>query len=137
MSHTARFWIYHGGVERWDGYHIHGYDQHGYPRGHAGGWVKLSLVNGESVEIVSGGPHDEGYSWTYRTYSYANGVVTCDSYTNGRDCDGPLESWSQSEADINSRADLEWDMGETPDRVLDFQRVSSRQRDHYAEAMGY
>ena len=32
------------------------------------GWVKLSLKDGEAIELHEGGPHEEGYSYTYTVF---------------------------------------------------------------------
>lgn len=113
-KHTARFWMYVND-----------------------GLVKLSIASGSSISFRYGGPHEEGYSYTEVTMRYRNGIVTKKSYTSACDCDGPLESWNTSQADINVRVYLDCFEPVPPEQVLKFERVSGHQRDHYAEAMGY
>jgi hypothetical protein len=73
------------------------------------------------IEIVSGGPHEEGYSYTHEVITqYHDFSISCEITTNARDCDGPLDTYS----------DFVWENGE-------WVKTDSYQRDAYAENMGY
>jgi hypothetical protein len=126
--HTARFW-----------YLVNGH------------LTKLSVYHQERLRYSTGGDTDEGSSWVHKEFTYRNGVVTCKTHIQVRDCDGPFESWNTYTADINDIHPIKdtWasclrysDRDETHDKPetrkgLVWKRQSSRQRDYYAESMGY
>lgn len=98
-----------------------------------GDFVKLSVYHLERLDHVSGGPTEEGYSYTQRQFSYWNGVVTVKTYNNDCDCDGQIESWSTATADINSG----YRLLHVDVPLLSWKRSNEHQRDHQAEAAGY
>lgn len=51
-------------------------------------WVKLTLAPGESRSHVTGGRHEEGYSWTVETWDFDGQTVTREIDTTASDCDG-------------------------------------------------
>lgn len=126
---NARFWHYSSGA----------------------GYVTLTLRPGKAITIRSGGPTDEGFSYTTETYEYdvdENRII----YTaecNARDCDGPLDRVyiSACQLDMLHARDLSqvFDASNWPEEhkacagifMPEWQKLSSSQRDAYAEAAGY
>jgi len=102
------------------------------------GFVKLTLTPGQVVEHFEGGPTEEGLcrEWTTWEYDAESGCVirVYESYT--RDCDGPFETSSRHECPIALLAE-----GYSPEdsgiTYPAWHKTDSRQRDHFAEAMGY
>lgn len=109
------------------------------------GWISITLRPGQSIEYVTGGPTDEGFSWTAERWTYdADEMVVSYSYANrSRDCDGPLDRYSDSEClliDLHALpaepADPEYHWPELPARPA-WSEPNRSQRDHFAEAAGY
>lgn len=115
------------------------------------GYVKLTMRPGESITIRSGGPTDEGYSYTEETYDYdvEAGTVTLTTDTRARDCDGPLDTLHVCSCPIDqlharSMAEV-FDAESWPEEhkaaqgiyTPNWQRLSASQRDYYAESMNY
>lgn len=108
-----------------------------------GSSVKLTLRPGQVLEFTEGGPHDEGFSYTHERFEFDGDVLTSQTSTRSRDCDGPHESYGdyvcpvhKLKAHVPCREYRTWVDGELV-RFPDWERVSAHQRDHYAEAMGY
>jgi hypothetical protein len=105
---------------------------------HNDGWVKLTLKPGQRVELKSGGPTDEGYSYTYEVYEYIGDKIFYEYVNEACDCDGPLSRFGQYECDIIQSKDEERDeFGNLLRHRPQWNRLSCRQRDAYAEAMNY
>lgn len=87
------------------------------------------------LTIESGGPTEEGYSYTTEHYEYhrAEGVVTRETDTRALDCDGRLDRRSLSECPLSDLAAHE----HNGTRFPVWRRVEANQRDYSAEAMGY
>lgn len=106
------------------------------------GWVKLTLRPGQSLSHQSGGPTDEGYSWSSETWEYDGRQVRNSFLATGRDCDGRHESGGACVAALGQLAvefrPLDWDR---PDgdgvMVPHWEREDRYQRDYSAEAAGY
>ena len=97
-------------------------------------YVRLTLSPEKSITLVSGGPDEEGYNITEEEYRHDGDGVICFIHTDGRDCDGPLETFYKGYC----RADgLAQHPAFDHDTMPYWSRVSSSQRDRYAEAMGY
>lgn len=62
----------------------------------AGGWVKLTLRPGQELEHHSGGPCDEGYSYTREKWTHEGDHVRAKWETNASDCDGRLDQGGAS-----------------------------------------
>ncbi len=59
--------------------------------------VRLTLREGAPIRFVTGGPHDEGFSYTHHEYRLEDGRVYSRVYNRSRCCDGPTEStWEGS-----------------------------------------
>jgi hypothetical protein len=124
-------------------------------------WVRITLERDEWLELpTTGGPTDEGYSYTERRYRWNtdNGTVQVESHTQCSDCDGPMEffnsGWCEAHKIANEERELpcSWVTGES-EWVLKQQRWErearpvwapyqwhkgkSSQRDYSAEAMNY
>ena len=119
-----------------------------------GGWVKLTLRPDEYLYTREGGAHDEGYSVTNTEYHYDGKTVTRESHTDSRDCDGRTSHTTLVECRVRklatrapyvdsyfvatARAPHDETYCPHPGAMLPaWERVSSRQRDYAAEAMGY
>lgn len=116
---TARFWVWHNG-----------------------GWVKLSLREGESLQAVSYRETDEGFcsewcTWTFEPADHPFAALVRQEYgTRSRDCDGLHEFYSE----MVCRKDwLKYSQSEDSADVFvpNWESVSKSCRDHAAEAMGY
>jgi hypothetical protein len=109
---TARFWTFH-----------------------RDGWVKLSIRPGASLTALTGGRHDEGFSYTAETFENTGCGVAYQWATWGLDCDGRHESGGGAYCPIP-------DLTATPADTFgparpDWQQTRRHQRDHAAEAAGY
>lgn len=49
---------------------------------------RVSLRDGNKHVFYTGGPTDEGFSRSWRTFSLDDGVLCFEEYSEGRDCDG-------------------------------------------------
>ncbi|MHA1574408.1 MAG: hypothetical protein ACTSX8_10485 [Alphaproteobacteria bacterium] len=119
MAHTkiitARFWVSHG-----DDY------------------VRLSLRDGESVDMFEGGPTDEGSSAKWTTYTRDGDTIACDSQQSSRDCDGAHSSAWECETtirDLTAAEPISWNPERPP--MPQWSALDSSQRDYSAEAAGY
>lgn len=123
---------------------------------HRGGWVKLTLEPGQAVEMESGGPTEEGYSYTSERFEYVTADdegpdrIVCRVYESSRDCDGPMISgrtfWASIADGLRVR-DMAaiFDAENWPEEhkasagilAPEWQKGKGWQRDVYAEAAGY
>ena len=88
------------------------------------------------LEFVGGGPHEEGFSYSYTTFSWDTGeaLPTLHLHTNARDCDGPItHDRTLSFVGLDTKADE--DFGELKIAVWDVK--SSLTHDSNAIAAGY
>lgn len=69
-----------------------------------GGFVKLTLREGQTVEIGRSEPTDEGYSYATDEFSHEGDRVLLRWETGGRDCDGQTSSRGRSAAAIDKLA---------------------------------
>lgn len=101
---------------------------------HNGGYVRLTLRDGQSLSWQTRGPTDEGWHAEGETWRYECGVVLNEMWTDGVDCDGRLSTESEF---VCPWTDLAAHV--TPDKVgtPKWERASAGQRDYSAEAMGY
>ena len=125
MTIAARFWIY------WKG------------------WIKITLQEGETLTLNSGGDIEEGYAYTTETYYHDGTGIHCTTEQNGADCDGrysytrtaytgleelsfcPVYDWSNPAwSDYAGNPPL---LHYSPK----WHRVDERNRDYSAEAMNY
>ena len=89
-------------------------------RNEQGKHVVICLKKGQSFEVHTHHRTDEGYDSTYDVYHFDGRALTHGYGSHGCDCDGPLE---RHYTRVNTSG--QWE------------HISSSQRDHYAEAMGY
>lgn len=127
---TIRFWVYH-----WPKRDPWGPNAGLY---HDGGWVRLTLRPGESLNHYSAAPHEEGYSYHDETWRHAGDRIDGESVCGGSDCDGPIShhwaGYCPIERLAAHRPDiLPPDVPGTPD----WETADRWQRDVYAEAAGY
>ena len=130
MDRTYRFWTRHNG----------------HP-------VRLSLKVGDEINLVSGGPTDEGWSRNEEHFyiDRERGLLVLDYAFDGCDCDGRMSGGSESYAQLDELAATpeRWiychqptalqrlDRGDRPVRVPNWRPLDSWQRDFQAEAAGF
>ncbi len=105
---------------------------------HAGDYARLSLRDGETVELFEGGPTDEGSSSTWTTYRRDGDVITLSSESSGSDCDGRHSSSCECETtigDLQAAEPIPWNLERPP--MPQWRPLGSSQRDYSAEAAGY
>lgn len=91
---------------------------------------KVYLRDGESVTFSTHRETDEGYSSTYQVIEREGNMLRSFYKSYSRDCDGPYEYYKESECHLNERfAGYK--------KRPKWKEVRSRQRDYFAEAMGY
>lgn len=91
-----------------------------------GGGVTLTISPGQTLSHYAGGPTEEGYSYTGRSWQYDGVTLSYRSLWESKDCDGRTDSY----AEFHARAIK-------PDGYPDWQEGEAGQRDYSAEAMGY
>lgn len=99
-----------------------------------GGWVKITLAPDATLSRRTGGPDREGWWYTAETWAYdrADGTVTYTSFTESRDYDGRIDSYTEFVVptdELNYRADRP--------AHPNWRRTEFHQRDYTAEAAGY
>ncbi len=97
---------------------------------YAGSWVKIKLTDEKYLSFGYTEPTEEGYHSASFCFWLREGVIYRAISTNSCDCDGPFDTFREDVSRV----------GDTFHGGLKFPRwvkVSSRQRDYYAEAMGY
>ena len=95
----------------------------------------LTLDEGETHEREWGGPTDEGYSYGGETLRHEGDRIVSYRWTRSRDCDGPLDTASESECSVY-RLHAYYN-AHTGKYLPDWERVNESQRDYFAEAAGY
>lgn len=99
-----------------------------------GSRVRIAIREGQTLRWGHRYSHDEGWSTECRTWTLERGTLKLEVYTDGRDCDGRLETHAEftcSFEDANSGIDGHGD----PMPLWGNRRAS--QRDYSAEAAGY
>ena len=120
---TVRFWVWAGSAE--------------------GGYVKLTLKPGQSLEHSSFDRHEEGWSSSSTTWTHRGDYLTRECCSDGVDCDGRHSTGFDDEA-VEMAPQLDhFSSGEYREDgpVLGWapvwEDVGSIRRDYSAEAMGY
>lgn len=122
MTKCVSFWIFNGTIT----------DRENETE--ASDYLLITLAQGESFEIASGGPCDEGYHRKWTQYTYDDAVIVCETETDSRDCDGRFQSSQVHECSIG---DLRAFLNPNNVPMPRWTERYSGQRDHAAEAMGY
>lgn len=111
-------------------------------------FAKITLKDGQEVTLREGGPTDEGYCYETSVYQYfrEEGKVYSSIERNAKDCDGRLDTFSDYYFDVcNCHTYHEWvgwneegeDIYDDEIELVEWQKISSRQRDQFAAMMGY
>src|SRR5262245_13524241 len=101
---TARFWIWHND-----------------------GWVRMKITDrDQAFEVVSGGPNEEGFSYTYQRFWIEGDCVFREVVTDARDCDGPLETYDIYRA---YGTELECERGDDNHRRPKWEHLEGHRRD--------
>ena len=105
--------------------------------------VRLTIREGQTIELHSGGPTDEGYSHHYESYTLEDGVLSRLCGSDCRDCDGRMvhsqrDYWLPEFGTVPCNSWNNGEMTELPERRPNWQEESAPwQRDYAAEAAGY
>lgn len=110
-------------------------------------WVKITLREGQALTHNTGGPTDEGYSYSSQTWTHTGAGVMLEWCCEARDCDGRFDRAGDSFCPLDSLASRVLERyddatGEdVPDPtcppVPEWKPGDSYQRDYSAEAAGY
>jgi hypothetical protein len=111
---NARFWIFH-----------------------RDGWVKLTLAPGASLSFSYGGATDEGWSRHSETLSHDGSGIVSEACEDGVDCDGRLTRYGVYRCALDKLASRDCSLSDAPGLLPEWESISSRQRDEYAESMNY
>jgi hypothetical protein len=113
---------------------------------HKGSYVKLTIKKDQELNTTEGGLTDEGYDYTNTSYTFDGKEVECVSVRDAKDCDGRA-SWSwEAFFDATNYQTRSAFVGWTEDgeeirdqsiQLPQWEKLSSSQRDVYAEMMGY
>lgn len=106
------------------------------------GWVKLCIRPGATLTRTTGGPHDEGYSYTAEEWTNVGVGVIRTRETWGRDCDGRYEDGTTAFCPMTHLAARPMDGPDSPSgnagiSVPEWTYTAEHRRDHAAEAAGY
>jgi hypothetical protein len=103
---------------------------------HIDGMVRLTLRESQSLRHSRWQETDEGWSSEATCWTLENGIITRETITDGRDCDGRL---MRSFVDKCPLAMLAAQPAyDAPELMVPVWRdIESSQRDEYAEAAGY
>jgi hypothetical protein len=113
MRHNARFWVW------WND-----------------GWVKLTLMPGQTLAVGYGGPCEEGWSRYSEQWSHVGDRVEREWVSEGRDCDGRLSQYGEDFAWLSELASV--GRGEFEEMLAPrWHDSQSSQRDEFAELAGY
>lgn len=98
--------------------------------------TRLKLAIGQTVNLSSGGPTDEGYHWRSEQYTFDGRAVICLDHVDARDCDGRMTRTIEVSCPF-SKLSTGWHDTESGATFPQWQQQDYRQRDFSAEAMGY
>jgi hypothetical protein len=117
---------------------------------HNGGPVRLRLKVGQSIDLHSGGPTEEGYRWASHAYyiDREKGVMIGEHSWEARDCDGRMSGGGDNWAYLSELAVRELYAGSLSAlerqeakarrvRYPEWHPLNSWQSDHQAEAAGF
>ena len=106
--------------------------------------VRITLKPDVPVELSTGGPTEEGWSYENESYEWDSfsGRVECSLGSGGSDCDGRHSYHWDGSWEIGGETREMMDHEHNPPKPLgiftpQWERESSGQRDHSAEAAGY
>ena len=116
---NARFWVWHNG-----------------------GWVKLTLRFGQTVELFNYGRTDEGWYRERTKFHHDGENVVQHWHQESRDCDGRFEQGGECSCPLDklTAKDMFEAMDCSENKGIyspDWQKGYPWQRDHSAEAAGY
>ena len=114
MMAQARFWIWH-----------------------REGWVRIKLDPYKSLSFSYGGPTDEGWSRYSETLEHDGTGIVCQYCDDGSDCDGRLTRYGMLRCPLESLKVRDCGLDDAPGLLPQWEQISQRQRDEFAEAMNY
>lgn len=104
-----------------------------------GGFILFSIEEDDHIQFTTGGPHEEGYSYTDFYLCREKDEILVKRTNRCCDCDGPLTwEWSGYAYPLRDGFDSHVDE-ETGQKfkLLNFVQVKEEQRDYWAEQAGY
>lgn len=112
---------------------------------HKNSWVRVTLIEDQEFYFCAAGSTDEGWYRRETSLSYNDGYVWITTCDTARDCDGRHErvwqcNWQPSDGTRPAFVDWDRDGNDILDesiQIPNWQSVSSRNRDQFAEQMGY
>jgi hypothetical protein len=103
--------------------------------------IYVVLATGESRSFHYKGDHEEGWWSRQETYEFDGVVVRSYIETDGTDCDGRMQNFSEYHCAVSNLATFPgWYNGrqdDTAPRMPAWESGPKSQRDHTAEAAGY
>ena len=95
-------------------------------------------AGGAPVTFSGGGPNEEGYQYWTDTFELVDGVVVSESTTQGRDCDGRLDTHMRCVCPVRDLASgTEEQLAYGTIHYPCWQLAERGQRDYTAEAAGF
>lgn len=106
-----------------------------------GSWHGIRMAPGDVVELSDGGPNDEGGYWRQsERFEHQGEFVSNRSHSAGRDCDGETSETTIYECRVDkldTKATEHDDQFPRPALLPEWERISGRCYDQFAEAAGY
>jgi hypothetical protein len=99
------------------------------------GQVRITLRPGQSLHWGKSWRHEEGWSSEGETWTHVGTAVERDAWTDGRDCDGRMSTYTRLSCAMDRLTARTVDEDREP--YPDWERIESSQRDYQAEAAGY
>ena len=101
-----------------------------------GALVKMDLKPGQTLSHYTSGSHDEGWGSESTTWSYdiQSESILREWCIDGSDCDGRMTRTGTDSCTIDLLASYKTTYGDLLPR---WEKVNRRQRDYFAESMGY
>ena len=97
--------------------------------------IKVTLKPGQEINLATGGLCDEGFNRQHETYRLEGDYVTSSWLNEGRDCDGPHSQYGYVQCHVDQLQSKYNDYNKL--NMPAWKKVSSGQRDIFAESMGY
>jgi len=99
--------------------------------------ISLTVTEGKPLILSSGGPTDEGYSYTVEEFALEGDYLHLAQTTKAQDCDGRIEHYSDRRCHKDNLAAHQAHINDTIELFPLWEDCESSQRDYSAEAMNY
>ncbi len=101
-----------------------------------GGWVKVTVRNGQTLSWGYASTHDEGWSSYHESWENEGGILRSETFSDGTDCDGRMSQHGEYHCEV-SKIHADTDCNGTPILRVPWEHGRGWQQDYSAEAMGY